>query len=141
MKFIAFIAACVLASVAFGEDRYSRDGVWKPIAAVMGGVRLPDEAVKAITLKISGEQYEVTVAGEDHSDKGTCTVDKTTTPHRMTIKSEEGPNKGKTFLAIYEMKDQVSMRVCYDLSGKEFPTEFKAPTGTKLYLVGYRRQP
>ena len=60
---------------------------------------------------------------------------------RMTIKSEEGPNKGKTFLAIYEMKDEVSMRVCYDLSGKEFPTEFKATPGTKLYLAGYRRQP
>ena len=59
----------------------------------------------------------------------------------MTIKSEEGPNKGKTFLAIYEMKDEVSMRVCYDPSGKEFPTEFKPPTGSKRYLVGYRRQP
>jgi hypothetical protein len=59
----------------------------------------------------------------------------------MTIKSNEGPNKGKTFLAIFEMKDAVSMRVCYDLSGKSFPAEFKAPTGTSLYLVGYRRQP
>jgi hypothetical protein len=72
MKYIAFIAVCVLASVAFGEDRYPRDGVWKPIAAVMGGVRLPDAAVKATSLKISGEKYEVTVEGEDHSDKGTC---------------------------------------------------------------------
>ena len=141
MRYLVFTAACVVASIAVGEDPYPRDGVWKPIAAVMGGVRLPDEAVKAITLTIAGEKYQVTVEGEDSSDKGTCTVDKTTTPHRMTIKSEEGPNKGKTFLAIYEMKDEVSMRVCYDLSGKEFPTEFKATPGTKLYLAGYRRQP
>ena len=37
------------------------------------------------------------------------------------------------------MKDENSLRVCYDLSGKEFPTEFRAPKGTQLYLVGYRR--
>jgi uncharacterized protein (TIGR03067 family) len=140
MKTINFLAICVWSCVAWGADTYPRDGVWKPIAAVLGGLRLPDEAVKAITLKISGDKYEVTVEGENHSDKGTCTVDTTSTPHRMTIKSEEGPNKGKTFLAIYEMKDEVSMRVCYDLSGKEFPTEFKAPAGTQMYLVGYRRQ-
>src|SRR5687767_14154568 len=93
------------------------------------------------TLKISGEKYEVSVEDENHSDQGTCTVDQTTKPYRMTIKSEVGPNKVKTFLAIYEMKDAVSMRVCYDLSGKEFPSEFKAPAGKHLYLVGYRRQP
>ena len=122
-------------------DKQSHEGVWKPIAAVLGGVRLPDEAVKAITLKVSGDKYEVTIEGTKEADKGTCTLDKTVIPHRMTITSDEGPNRGKTMLAIYEMKDANSMRVCYDLSGKEFPTEFKAPKGTKLYLVGYRRQP
>ena len=115
------------------------EGVWRPIAAVMGGVRVPTEALNAITLKISGANYEVTVLGEKDPDKGTCTLDETTTPKRMTIKSTEGPNKGKTFLAIYEMKDAGSLRVCYDLSGTEFPKEFKAPKGTQLYLVGYRR--
>ena len=114
------------------ENTPTHEGVWKPIAAVLGGQRLPEEAVKAITLKITGDQYEVTVEGENESDKGTCILDTTTTPKRMTIKSTEGPNRGKTFLAIYEMKDDVSMRVCYDLSGKEFPTEFKAPPGTRF---------
>jgi len=83
---------------------------------------------------------EVTVKGEEHSDAGTFTLDETVTPKRMTIKSESGPNKGKTFLAIYEIKSADAMRVCYDLSGKQFPKEFKAPKDTELYLVGYRRQ-
>jgi beta-glucosidase len=139
MKPIIFPAVCLLVSAAVGQDTYPRDGTWKPIAAVLGGARLPDEAVKAITLKLSGDNYEVTVAGEKEPDKGTCAIDTALTPHRMTIKSTSGPNKGKTFLAIYEMKDAVSMRVCYDLSGKAFPAEFKAPAGTSLYLVGYRR--
>ena len=118
----------------------TNQGVWRPIAAVMGGMRLPGESLKAITLRVTGENYEVTIEGEKEPDKGTCILDTTTAPKRMTIKSTEGPNRGKTFLAIYEMKNAVSMRVCYDLSGKDFPKEFKAPKGTSLYLVGYRRQ-
>src|SRR5687768_9141824 len=74
----------------------AHEGVWKPIAAVLGGMKLPEPALKAITLKITGENYEVTVEGEG-PDKGTCTLDTSTTPHRMTIKGTDGPNKGKTF--------------------------------------------
>ncbi len=117
----------------------TQEGTWKPIAAVMGGVRLPEAALQAITLKITGDQYEVAVTGEAEPDRGNCVLDLTTTPKRMTITSTSGPNKGKTFLAIYEMKNAESLRVCYDLSGTAFPTEFKAPKGTMLYLVGYRR--
>ena len=129
---------------AEGEDEPKtaagpQDGVWKPVAAVLGGVQLPEAAIKAITLKVTDGNYEVTIEGEG-PDKGTCTVDTTTTPKRMTIIGTDGPNQGKTILAIYEMKDDVSMRVCYDLSGTEFPKEFKEPKGSQLYLVGYRRQ-
>ena len=120
-------------------DPKAHEGTWKPIAAVLSGARLPDESLKAITLKITGNNYEVTVAGEKMPDRGTCTLDTSVTPKRMTIKGTDGPNRGKTFLAIYEMKDAGSLRVCYDLSGTEFPKEFKAPKGTPLYLVGYRR--
>lgn len=56
------------------------------------------------------------------------------------IRFRSTPNKGKTFLSIFEVKSVNAMRVCYDLSGKEFPKEFKAPRDTELYLVGYRRQ-
>jgi len=141
---VFFIGALslVTSSQTAGEaksETLAHEGTWKPIAAVLGGVRLPPEAVNAITLKITGDRYEVTVEGEKEPDKGTCTLDLTTTPKRMTIRSTEGPNKGKTFLAIYEMKDAGSLRVCYDLSGTDFPKEFKAPKDTPLYLVGYRR--
>src|SRR5687767_13619791 len=95
--------ACLMALAVRADEKPAtvtagpgHEGVWKPIAAVLGGARLPDEAVKAITLKISGANYEVTDEGESHSDKGTCTLDLTTTPKRMTIKSTEGANKGKT---------------------------------------------
>jgi uncharacterized protein (TIGR03067 family) len=70
-----------------------------------GRSRLPDEVLKTIHPENHGENYEVTIEGEKEPDKGTCTYDTSVKPHRMTIKSTSGPNKGKTFLAIYEMKD------------------------------------
>ncbi len=119
---------------------FQHDGVWKPKGAMLGGVLLPPPALEAITLTIQNGKYKVTVQGEDHADEGTFSLDETVTPMRMTIRSTAGPNKGKTFFAIYEIKNVNAMRVCYDLSGKEFPKEFKAPKDTELYLVGYRRQ-
>lgn len=117
------------------------DGVWKPKGAMLSGVLLPPPALNAIKLEIDKNTYEVAIEGEEQSDKGTFTLDESMTPKRMTIKSSSGPNQGKTILAIYEIKAANAMRVCYDLSGTAFPQEFKAPKGSVLYLVGYRRQP
>jgi len=57
----------------------------------------------------------------------------------MDITGTEGPNKGKTILAIYE-RDGDTLRVCYDLSGKSRPSEFKTTEGTRLFLVEYKLQ-
>jgi uncharacterized protein (TIGR03067 family) len=145
MKLLVAPIAVLIATVSNAADSPSlpptRDGTWKPIAAVLGGARLPNAALNSITLKITGDTYIVTVEGEKEPDRGTTVLDTTTNPKRMTLKSLEGPNKGKTFYAIYEQKDRNSMRVCYDLSGADFPKGFNAPRGTQLYLVGYRRQP
>ena len=43
----------------------------------------------------------------------------------MTITGTEGPNHGRTFPAIYELKGD-TLRICYDLSGAKRPTEFKS---------------
>jgi uncharacterized protein (TIGR03067 family) len=57
----------------------------------------------------------------------------------MDIIGTDGPNKGKTFLTIYE-RDGETLRVCYELSGKSRPREFKTAEGTQLFLVTYTRQ-
>jgi hypothetical protein len=60
-------------------------------------------------------------------------------PKTMDIKGVEGPNKGKTCLAIYELKDD-KLTICYDLSGESRPTEFKTQPKTQLFLVTYERE-
>ena len=138
------LAVFAFALTVFGADKKPSvppDGAWRPVSAVLGGVLLPKEALNATTLKIQGDKYEVTVAGEHGPDQGYSKVDTNTTPHRITLISTNGPNKGKTILGIYEVKSATAFRVCYDMSGKEFPTEFKAKKGTQLYLAGYRPRP
>jgi hypothetical protein len=42
-------------------------------------------------------------------------------------------------LAIYEI-DGDTLKVCYDLGGKNRPTEFKTKEGTALFLATYKRE-
>jgi uncharacterized protein (TIGR03067 family) len=56
----------------------------------------------------------------------------------MDITSTEGANKGKTFLAIYELNGD-NLRICYNLTGKVRPTEFKTQKGEPLFMATYKR--
>lgn len=122
------------------SEAQAQDGIWKPVAAAMGGAKLPKVALDAITLTISGANYEVAVKGEKVPDRGTRTLDERANPKRISITSTNGPNRGQTFLGIYEMTDTNSMRVCYDLTGTAFPDKFESTAATGYYLVEYRRK-
>jgi len=98
---------------------------------------MAEAVLKIISLRLDDGKYEVFVG--DRPDKGTYTLDSTSKPKGMTITGTEGPNQGKTFPAIYELKGD-TLRICYDLSGAKRPTEFKSVVGTKLYLVTYNRK-
>jgi uncharacterized protein (TIGR03067 family) len=114
------------------------DGTWIPATAEMAGQSMPESVLKAITLKLDDGRYEVTVLGEQ-PDTGTFVLNPAAGPKAIKINGTKGPNTGKTFLAIYELKRD-TLRVCYDLSGEKTPAEFKTSAGTKLYLVTYRRK-
>jgi uncharacterized protein (TIGR03067 family) len=137
------IAACLLAVlIAFpvlAEDKGEpkMDGVWAPTSAELGGMKLPDEIVKGLKLVIKDSKYTVTVGVQ--TDKGTVKVDASTKPKSLDITGAEGPNKDKTFLAIYELTGD-TLKVCYDLSGKARPTTFETKPNTQLFLATYKRE-
>ena len=58
----------------------------------------------------------------------------------MNITGQKGPNEGKTFLAIYELKGD-ELRVCYDLTGKSRPAEFASKADTLLFLPLRKSRP
>jgi uncharacterized protein (TIGR03067 family) len=136
--FVAFALVLSSSSAAWGDDAKddSLQGTWLPSVAELGGRVFPDEVRKSIKLVVQGDKYTVTVGKE--IDQGTVKLRPSATPKAMDITGTEGPNQGKTILAIYERKGD-TLRVCYDLSGKKRPTAFKTEAGTQLFLVEYQR--
>ena len=134
------LAAVVLAPSAWcgnaKEGSKMLNGSWSPTAAELGGKPFPEETLRIIKLTVTEGKYRVTVG--DKPDEGTVKIDPTKKPPTMEITGTKGPNQGKTFLAIYKV-DGDTLTVCYDLSGKAYPTEFKSKADTALYLVTYKR--
>jgi uncharacterized protein (TIGR03067 family) len=122
-------------AAAQGEDK-SMQGTWQMQTAELAGKEFPEEIRKNTKLVLKGDTYLVTIGKE--SDEGKCKVDSGKTPKELDIIGGKGPNQGKTFLCIYELKGD-TLKVCYDLSGKGRPKEFKTSPGTQLFLVTYQR--
>jgi uncharacterized protein (TIGR03067 family) len=119
------------------KDGDAIQGTWLPSTAEFGGKMFPDEVRKTIKLVIKDDKYTATVGKQ--VDQGTVKLNPSAKPKAMDITGADGPNKGKTFPCIYEL-DGDTLRICYDLSGKSRPTEFKTKEGTQLFLVTYKRE-
>ena len=119
------------------EDGKKMQGTWKPVTAELAGKPYPDKILKTMKLVVTDDKYTVTVGEE--KDEGTVKLDSAKKPPAMDIVSTKGPNQGKKIPAIYELTD-TTLRVCYDLTGKARPKEFKTQADTQLFLVEYKRQ-
>jgi uncharacterized protein (TIGR03067 family) len=138
--FIVFGLLLSLPLVAASDDAKgggSIQGIWMPSSAELGGKMFPEEVRKTIKLVVTDDKYTVTVGKA--VDRGTVKLNPAAKPKELEIIGTDGPNKGKKILAIYE-RDGDTLRVCYDLSGKGRPTEFKTREGTQWFLVTYKRQ-
>lgn len=138
--FAAFVLVLSFSIIARSDDAKTKDplqGTWLPVKAEIGGKPFPEEVRKTIKLVIEGDKYTVTVGKQ--TDRGTVKRNPTAKPKEIDITGTDGPNKGKTILAIYEHEGN-TLKVCYDLSGKNRPTEFKSTEGTQQFLVTYERE-
>jgi uncharacterized protein (TIGR03067 family) len=119
------------------KDRDTLQGTWLPSKAELAGKKFPDEVRKTIKLVVKGDKYTVTVG--EAVDRGTVKLKPAAKPKELDITGTDGPNKGKTILAIYE-RDGDTLRVCYDLSGNSRPKKFETKEGTQLFFVTYKRE-
>ncbi len=141
MKHLLSLSLVIAALRAFSgvslDDAKAIQGTWAPVTAILGGQPMPESVVKSISLKLTEGKYHVLVGTAP--DDGTYTLDANAKPKSITVTGTAGPNAGKTYPSIYELKGD-TLRICYDLSGAKRPTEFVSTTGTKLYLVTYARK-
>ena len=124
--------ALVVRAADTKEEWKPLQGTWRPKSGEMAGKAMATEGLKSIKLVIADDKYTVGI------DRGTIKIDATRKPSTMDIIGVEGPNKGKTFLAIYEVTGD-TLKICYDLAGKTRPTEFKTTTGTMQFMLTYER--
>lgn len=136
-----FIAMILFTAAAWSQDaadeRKLLQGTWLPTAAELSENPLDEATLKTMKLVIEEDKYAITV-GISPFDKGTIKIDPAAQPKTMDIIGTDGPNKGKSFLAIYELNGDI-LRICYDLTGKVRPTEFKTRKGELLFLASYKR--
>lgn len=131
---LSFVLAARSGDVKDGD---TIEGTWLPSMAELGGKMFPDEIRKTIRLVVKDGKYTVTVGKQ--VDQGTVKLNPAAKPKEMDITGTDGANKGKTIRAIYEREGD-TLRVCYDLSGKGRPKEFRTKEGTQLFLVSYKRE-
>lgn len=118
------------------KDPAKIEGTWLAKSAELGGKKLSKKFTENLKLTLKEGEYEVQA---ESPDRGTVTYKDSADPKEMDIKGTEGPNKGKTFLAIYELSGD-TLKICYDLSGKSRPAEFKTEPKTQLFFVTYDRK-
>ena len=131
---VGLISVLMLSSIARGDaakEGENIDGVWLPGSAELAGKKLPDEVLMTIKLEVKEGKYTVTVGAT--VDRGTIKLNREAKPREVDITGSKGPSKDKTILAIFE-RDGDTLRICYDLSGKARPTEFKTKEGTKQFF-------
>jgi uncharacterized protein (TIGR03067 family) len=143
-KILIVLAVGLLAvSAAPGQDdaeklRKALEGSWDIVAVEFDGQKVPDAAVKdnPVRLVFKGNKYTEKKGGEAFED-GTYQIDPSKKPATLDFTILSGPDKGKTQLAIIELKGD-TCKVCLARAGeKERPTAFatkESSTHTSIVL-------
>jgi uncharacterized protein (TIGR03067 family) len=142
MRLLGLIAVMLVAANS-GDDAAKKDldrfqGNWTLISAERDGKKTPSEEVKKITLSIQGSKFILRKEGMVLSE-GTMTLDPTKKPKEIDETMTTGPNKGKAFLAIYEIDDE-HHTICFAAAGKDRPTTFTSLPGNGHLLQVWKRE-
>lgn len=143
LRIIIALALGLLLAADPNDDAAKKDlekfqGKWSLISAQRDGKKTPEEEVKKITLTIQGNKFLLYKDAEVISE-GTFTLDPAKKPKEIDETATAGPNKGKTFLAIYEI-DEEHHKICFASPGKKRPTAFSSEPGSGHLLQVWKRE-
>jgi uncharacterized protein (TIGR03067 family) len=142
---IILVAGLLIAGDGLTDDAVKKDyqrlsGTWKLVSAVEDGKEVPENDVKKTRLVTDGDKFTITGDAElGTSASGTFTIDPTQKPKAVDSIQNDGPNKGKKILGIYEIIDDNNKRACWAPLGKERPTEFASKPGSGHLLQVWKR--
>jgi len=138
---LAAIGLCQ-AAVATADEKNTGpkgplEGTWKLASVQLNAQPLPMEKLQDARLVVQGQQYSLALAETRLEMTHKLLSDKR--PQAMDLTIADGPDKGKTFQAIYKLEGE-TLTVCRSIEpGKERPTEFASKPDSGLLLVVWSR--
>jgi uncharacterized protein (TIGR03067 family) len=121
------------------KDLEKLQGTWKLVSLEVDGKKKTSEGQKKEpTMVVEGNKFTSTI-DDEHSFKGTFTLDASKKPKVVDFTVTEGELKGKTLRGIYEVEAE-TLRACYAAPDKERPTEFASKAGSGVHLYVYKRR-
>ncbi len=138
----ALTAALFLAGVARADDKANKEpgpleGTWTLVSVELNKQPLDMSELKEGRLVVKGEKYSFTL-GKTHLEM-IHKIDMAKKPHTMDMKVVEGPEKGKSYHAIFKLEGD-RLTICRYLEfDKERPATFGTEPDTGLMLIVWKR--
>ncbi|HKR28676.1 MAG TPA: TIGR03067 domain-containing protein [Acidobacteriaceae bacterium] len=112
-------------------------GTWRITAAYENGQQASGDA----TLTIAGDKYTMSANGVD--EQSTFTLG-TGGPHTIRVFHHDNPLAsqgfyGGTLTGIYELSGN-RLRICFDGTGRTYPTSFDASAGSHRLIFEFTRE-
>jgi uncharacterized protein (TIGR03067 family) len=120
------------APVGKGSDQEKMQGTWKAVSATESGQVVPAALLDAARLTVSGNTIAIEIAGTTH--RATFTLDTTKNPREIESIEQDGPNRGKKELGIYELSGN-QLKICIAKTGSPRPTTFSSTAANKCQLL------
>jgi uncharacterized protein (TIGR03067 family) len=114
-------------------------GTWAAVTVERNGQRAPAEALKGFEVVIQGNRMTINPGKDDRTS--TFTLDPSKRPRWLDNTPEQGPKKGQSLPAIYELQGD-SLKLCFDNEGvsDKRPTAFRTTSGSGLALFVLQRE-
>ena len=123
---------------ALGSSTKRLEGAWLPVAAYVAGEVLPVTELRIARLLIKDAGYQILDNQQHVVDRGELRLDAASAA-AMDLVGLEGPNAGRTLLAIYELSNDL-LSICYDMEGgAERPRSMQPEEDQVLLLITYAR--
>ncbi len=134
---VVILSSRVPAAEPTPEQTKAMQGTWALDKFVLNGNEVDAEQLKSWRRVVENDHVTWTL-GDGMTVETDMKYDPSQTPMTLDTTFATGDEKGKTTLAIYELKDDV-LRVCFADPGKARPSEFSSNAGSGQHLFVARR--
>ena len=135
---LGFLCACTSTNHHHMSNSDNLSGTWSCVSATVDGKSLGKETTDLLRLTLTQNRYK-TEKGSAVLFDSTYNVDASKNPKQINMVGTEGDFAGKEALGIYSLEGN-ELRICYVMPGLPRPESFDSTTGSKAFLVIWKRE-